>query len=460
MYDLAIVNGTIIDTQRKRLTAANVYIKGGKIARISRETEDAAATIDASGRYVSPGFIDIHAHIEGHAANGTMLCRQGVTTALNGNCGMGVEDIGAFISNQNRRGFVINQLELCGATLLRRRVGQHDPYQPLTATQAEAANELLIKELEAGAAGLSFGLEYTPGSSKEEVLTLSRTAARYGKPVAIHIRTDCYQGLAALKEAIDIARVTGAAVQISHVVYQFGFGMMREALQMIEGAVHEGYDVSCDSGMYTSFATYIGTPVFEESCLEKWGCSYGNLFAANGRYAGQYLDRNKYDDLRKNHPDDAVIALIGNLHEIYMAFELPYMMVSSDAGVNQTDDTSKGHPQDAGTFPRFLRKLVKERAQLTLSDAVSRITLLPAKRLGLTNKGNIFEEADADLTVFDLESLTDRAKLPHKGKPDLPPEGIDAVIVNGQVAVQGGQILTGTAGRAIAQPNRPWRNEA
>ncbi|MFA9381694.1 MAG: amidohydrolase family protein, partial [Acetanaerobacterium sp.] len=362
MYDISIRNGTLIDTRQKKLTAANLYLKDGRIAHISREDEPAAEIIDATGRYVSPGFIDIHAHIEGNRANGALLSLQGVTTVLNGNCGMSAEDIGGFIDAQNKQGFVLNQLELCGATLLRMRAGQNDPYAPLDPGQLCKANILLEEALEQGAAGLSFGLEYVPGSSREEVLTLSRTAARYGKLVTIHIRTDCYEGLLALREAIDINRITGAAVQISHVVYQFGFGMMREALEMIDKAVRDGCDISCDSGMYTSFATYIGTPVFEPTSFEKWGCSYDSLFAANGKYAGQYLNKQKYDDLRCNHPNDVAIALIGKPYEIPMAFELPYMMTSSDAGVNQTEDTSKGHPQDAGTFPRFISELVRKRA--------------------------------------------------------------------------------------------------
>lgn len=459
MFDLAIINGTVIDPSEKKLVAANLYVQDGMIAHISRETEPAAETIDGSGKFISPGFIDIHGHIEGHKANGALLCKQGVTTVLNGNCGMGVENIGGFLRAQNKEGFIINQLELCGATLLRQRVGQKNPYRPLSPGQLLAANRLLEEALDQGAAGVSFGLEYAPGSSREEVLALSRTAARYGKLVAVHIRTDGYQGLEALREAIDISRLTGAAVEISHVVYQFGFGMMHEALEIIRRAVEEGYDISCDSGMYTSFATYIGTPVFEASSFKKWGCSYENLFAANGRYAGQYLDKESYEDLRHNYPEDMVIAFVGKPYEVPMAFQLPYMMASSDAGVNQTDDTSKGHPQDAGTFPRFIREMVKERAQCTLVDAISRITCLPARRLGLSRKGRIAVDSDGDLVVFDLEALTDQAEFPNEGRPDLPPAGIEAVIVGGKPAVRNGEILDATAGRAIAADNEKWRFE-
>lgn len=457
MYDIAIKNGSIIDPVAKKITVANLYIKDGSISEISREDRQAAESIDATAKYVSPGFIDIHGHIEGHKANGALLCQQGVTTVVNGNCGIGQQNIGSFLNEQSKSGFIINQLELSGASTLRERVGQQDRYAPLSPEQLEAANALLEEDLQAGAAGLSFGLEYMPGSSHEEVITLSKTAAKYGKPVGIHIRTDCYKGLTALEEAIDISRLTGAGVQISHVVYQFGFGMMQPALELIDKAVTEGYDISCDSGMYTSFATHIGTAVFDEECFEKWKCSYGSIIAANGKYAGQFLTKESYEDLRKNYPGDAAIAMIGKPYEIAMAFALPYMMVSSDAGVNQTDDTSKGHPQDAGTFPRFIRELVRERNQLTLVDAIRRVTILPAERMGLSHKGRITVGNDADITVFDLNTITDNSQFPHIGKPDALPSGIEAVIVGGAISINNKKVLCSKAGKAIYVPSAEWR---
>jgi N-acyl-D-amino-acid deacylase len=457
MFDLTIENGSIIDPERGIITAGTVCVKDGKIAAITREKTESHARIDAAGEIVSPGFIDIHTHIEGCPPAGELIARQGVTTVINGNCGIGPENPSAFIREQNKTGFIVNQLELTGATVLRQLSGQTDPRAPMTPQQIDIASSLLEEQLQDGAAGLSFGLEYMPGSSKEEVLTLSRIAARYGKPVSIHTRSDYYQGLGALDEAISITKITGAPVQISHVVYQYGFGMMRQALDMISDAAAKGYDVSCDSGMYTSFATHIGTEVFSPACFEKWGRSYDAIFMANGRYAGQYLTAETYADARKNHPMDAAIALIGKAHEIHMAFELPYMMVSSDAGVNQSPDTSKGHPQDAGTFPRFLRKLVRETGQLTLVDAIRRITIIPARRMNLQHKGRIAVGADADITVFNADTIKDNARFPHEGKADAHPDGISAVIVAGSVAVHKGKIAAGNAGKAIAAASDLWR---
>ena len=456
MYDIFLKNASIIDPERRSITVAGMGIKDGRIAAITRDALESAKEIDCTGLYLSPGFIDIHAHIESNPAQGMLMCQQGVTTVINGNCGMSPENLPEFLERDSKKGFAVNQYELQGATSLRMQSGHMDSYSPMSTAELDTACGLLEDALSAGAAGLSFGLEYQPGSSKEEVLALSRIAARHDKPIAIHIRTDYYPGLTALKEAIDICRYTGAGVQISHVVYQFGYGMMHEALHIIDSAVNEGLDITCDSGMYTSFATFIGTAVFDESCFDKWQISYDSLVAANGKYAGQRLSREKYYDLRKNHPNDAVIALIGVPHEIPLAFTLPYMMLSSDAGVNQSPDTSMGHPQDSGTFPRFLRMLVRETGQLTLVDAVRRMTILPAERMELSHKGRIGIGMDADLTLFDLSKITDRGLFPHEGRPDTLPDGIEAVVINGQLAVHKKNPLKSDAGRTILVPNTPF----
>lgn len=456
MYDLVIENGHLIDPESQKVITADLYVKDGAIAEITREKREAERTIDAQGNFVSPGFIDIHTHIEGYAENGALMAQQGVTTVINGNCGHSPEDPCGFLDEQDKKGFIINQAELAGAITLRAMAGVTDPFTPMNAKQIDYANGILEEQLQEGAVGLSFGLEYSPGSSSEEVLALSKTAAKYGKPVAIHTRTDCYAGLGALDEAIDINRITGAPVQISHVVYQYGYGMMEQALQMIDDSVSAGYDISCDSGMYTSFATGIGTPVFEAGCFKKWKCSYDSILAATGPNAGQRMTKEIYENYRKNYPDEVAIALIGNPNEINMAFDLPYMMVSSDGGVNKTGDTSQGHPQDAGTFPRFLNQLVRETGRLTLPDAIRRITILPAERMGLSKKGRICIGNDADLTIFDPQKIIDRSKFAHEGRCDALPDGISYVLIGGEVAVDHKKIQCSNAGKSLKNPCGVW----
>ncbi len=134
-------------------------------------------------------------------------------------------------------------------------------------------------------------------------------------------------------------------------------------------------------------------------------------------------------------------------------------MVSSDIGPTPSGDTSEGHPQNTGTFPRFFRKLVRERDNLPLIQAVAKCTLLPAETFGLTGKGRLMEGADADLVIWDLDRITDRADFPGIGRPDAPPEGIGYVIVNGRIVVQNNRILKGVLpGKTIQVKSTGNRN--
>ena len=456
MFDLAIIGGTVIDPVLKRLIPANVYVKDGKVAEISRVKHIATEEIDAHGKYVSAGFIDIHTHSDSNNMVGEMLAKQGVTTSVSGNCGYGQTDIVGFFEKTEKDGYILNQSMLAGATELRERAGLLDALAPMNEEQISFAEKALEADFEAGASGLSFGLGYMVGSSTEEILRLSKVAARFGKPVAIHTRAigGGWGVLGGVVEAIDISRKTGAPVHISHVVYEFGYDMMSEALEIIDEAVHEGVDISCDSGMYTSFATFIGTEVFEEEALSGMNCDFEDIVMASGKYTGQRLDRELYIEVRKNHPNDVANAMIGNPHEIPIAFDFPYMMCSSDAGVSALAGVDFAvHPQDAATFPLFIRESVVNTGQLTLVDAISRITSLPAMRMGMKNKGRLAKGADADITIFDLQKLKPRANFPHLGTPSASPEGIEAVIINGKVAVRNDNIVCSNAGKILRSPN-------
>lgn len=224
------------------------------------------AELDVSGKIVCPGIIDIHAHVEGDLDCARVLAAMGVTTVYNGNCGMSPENIKEFYNKYDS--FLINQIEQIGHTTLREQVGVTDRYKSSSDEEIEKMKVILEESFEFGVSGLSFGLEYVPGSSRKEVLELAKVAAKYGKLVSIHIRSDSYGGLSSLREAIDITRKTGAAVNISHLTYQFGMGMATEALHIIEEALAEGLDISVDSGMYSGFATSIGSAVFDEGCIE------------------------------------------------------------------------------------------------------------------------------------------------------------------------------------------------
>lgn len=296
---------------------------------------------------------------------------------------------------------------------------------------------------EAGACGLSLGLAYAPGSSSEEVYHLSRLAARYGRIVAVDTRMRTEIDMYSLVEAVDIARQTGARIQISHLVYQYGTGVVDEALAVIDRARADGLDIRFDSGMYTQWATHIGAVLFDESSMEVNGWQLEDILVITGKYNGQRLTMDIYRELRATAPHTAVVVFTGVEEEIYLALSHPYGMPSTDTGPYAPGE---GHPQIAGSFPRYFRKLVGERYELTIMEAVRKATLLPAETLGFHTKGRLRAGMDADIVVFDMRTMMDKADF---GLPNARPEGIDYVFINGKLALDRGQLVDGSAGQAV-----------
>ncbi|MDR2197073.1 MAG: amidohydrolase family protein, partial [Coriobacteriales bacterium] len=211
MYDLVISGGALIDPERTEPYQANLYCREGRIAAISNRVFPARHRVDAHGRCVSPGFIDIHAHIDGDRTAARLLHLQGVTSVLNGNCGFGVLDVAAWQAQLNREGFILNQFQLIGHKDLREQLGVTDDYAALSDAQTAQACDLLCEELKGGALGVSFGLEYQPGAGWAEIRAFSEVVAQHGGLVSVHLRSDGLEGLAALDEAFEICRQTGAA---------------------------------------------------------------------------------------------------------------------------------------------------------------------------------------------------------------------------------------------------------
>lgn len=435
-YDVVIKNGTVVDPENGEIIYKNIGILGNKIARITHENIIGKIEIEAKGLIVSPGFIDIHAHIDGHSECGKLSAMQGVTTTVGGNCGGGPLDLKGFFIDQDTKGFLINQAQLIGHSFtLREAVGINNPYISANKEEICKMSDITEKSFQNGAIGLSFGIEYAPGSSKEEIMTLSKIAKKYNKIVPIHTNVNLPRDLTSLRHAIEISEFTGAHVLISHFVYQYGTGIMTEALDMVDAARKKGLKVSIDSGMYSAFSTFIGSTIYDEDYIKKLGWKLENMLVATGQYKGKRLTGEIYKELRNYSRDESVICFAGVEEEVYEALKKDYVMLSSDTGPSPTGKTCEGHPQNAGTFPRFFRKMVRERKDLTLIQAVKKCTILPAKTLGLSNKGRMKEGTDADIVIFDINSIYDLAKFPDVGTPDSKPEGIPYVIVNGKIII-------------------------
>jgi len=444
VFDIVIKNGILIDPESLTRTNGNVGIKNGKIASITKEEIHGVQEFDAYGKMVCPGFIDIHGHIDWDDYCGELSLRQGITTTVGGNCGLSPLDINAFFAAQEKQGFIVNQAELIGHSIsLRAEVGATDPLEPATPEQLARMEYLVEKAFEEGACGLSLGLAYAPGSSNAEIINLSKIAARYGRIVAVDTRMITGIDMYSLVEVISIARQTGARIQVSHLVYQYGTGVMNEALAVINRARADGLDIRFDSGMYTQWATHIGAVLFSEEYMDLNGWKLEDILVITGKYNGQRLTMDMYQELRTHYPHTAVVVFTGIEEEIYMALHHPYAMPSTDTG---TYLPGEGHPQIAGSFPRYFKKMVAERYELTIMEAVRKATLLPAETLGFNTKGRLREGMDGDIVVFDMQTITDKADF---GLPNAYPEGIDYVFLNGKLALAKGEIMDRQAGKAV-----------
>ncbi|MBQ1270613.1 MAG: amidohydrolase family protein, partial [Clostridia bacterium] len=175
--------------------------------------------------------------------------------------------------------------------------------------------------------------------------------------------------------------------------------------------------------------------------LERYHCGYDVLEFCEGKYRGQRATKETFDEVRAEFPECITVCHVMREEDVRMAFGHPGVMLASDGLVNN----GQGHPRAAGTFPRFIAEFVRK-GTLSLYDAVNKMTAMPANRLGLENKGRLNAGADADITIFDLDRITDRATF---AEPALEPEGIEMVMIGGEIAFKKGKIIKNNCGRAV-----------
>lgn len=288
MLDIAINHGTVIDTVSRKQQKLHIGIKEGQIVTISESPLEASMMIDASSLIVSPGFIDPHGHIDGYEYSGELSVCQGITTSVGGNCGLSPIDFKEFFGKQTEQGFPLNQAELIGHSFsLRKEVGIKDVYTKASVEQLLKMEALAEQALKDGACGISFGLDYSPGASMEEVMTLARLCAKYNRVMPIHTRLFTLYDLYSLYEILSIAKHTNVKLLISHFVYQYGEGILEDALKIVDKAIGQGMPIMIDSGMYTDWATFIGTATFDEQTLGDNNIAFSNLVVATGTQIGR-----------------------------------------------------------------------------------------------------------------------------------------------------------------------------
>jgi N-acyl-D-amino-acid deacylase len=381
---------------------------------------------------VAPGFVDIHIHDEYLPSGDTVqqcLLRQGVTTALAGNCGSG------FIFEKTAAARPVPWLHLYylvgNRAGLREEVGRTDRYTPATIEEIEKMRVLLRKSLTDGARGLSLGLEYAPGASYEEILALASVITEFeDRIVTVHIRYDDDRCVDAVREVLNLARDKRVLLQISH-LGSMTMGHTRECEELIEQSLEEGLDVGFDCYPYDAFCARAGSAVYDDGFVERWkGKSFECLEAVSGKFKGNRLTFETFTEMRKNEPEELIVAHVMDRAEIENCIANPHCIIASDS----LTLSGGAHPRIAGTFPRAFRVL-RERGY-PWGEILRKATVMPAERMKI-DAGRLYEGAVADVTVFDPDKFIDRATFQ---EPFLPPEGLRLVLVGGRVAFREGEL--------------------
>ena len=442
-----IYGGRLIDPANGMDGQYNILLENGKVAWVGTGCPQADKTIDAGGKIVTPGFIDIHIH-EDPVENGSirqcifpMLLRQGITTAVGGNCGGNVYDPLDYLNLVDREGTAVNLALFAGHEYFRVAAGAEDIYGGSTEQQRRDMEKNITAALDGGCVGVSFGLRYVPGADKEEFFRAAACCAASKKPIASHVRDDADAVFASIEELMDAGRAFGIPMEISHIGSMAGFGQMEAVLKKVEGYQAEGLDVTLDCYPYFAFSTRLGTPTYDPGWLERYHCGYDVLEFCDGKYQGLRATKQTFEEMRRDFPDCLTVCYVMQEQDIRLAFRHPSVMLGSD-GIT---DNGRGHPRCAGTFPRFIAEFVKK-GDLSLYKAIEKMTAMPAWRLNFRNKGHLGVGADGDVTIFDLDAIQDRATF---AQPALPPEGIEYVLLGGDVVLEQGKILDSTHGRAL-----------
>lgn len=438
-YDIAVNNGRVIDPESKLDAIRSIGVKNGKISAISPRPLTGKTDINAQGLIVSPGFIDLHSHGQ-TPENYAFKARDGVTTALE--MEVGVSPVPEWYAA--REGKALINFGASSGHIPARIAVMHDSgtLLPRDAAVNRAASvkeqqeiySRIRRGLDDGALGIGLGIAYVPKTTRAEILELFQLAAECKVAVYVHMRNGgpVEPGVIdALQEVIADAAATGASLHVVHIT-SMGLRETPLCLQMIAGARQRGLDVTTEAYPYTAGMTDLSSAIFDEGWeARQGGIGYGDLqWAATG----ERLTAESFARYRKQGGMVAIHSIPEEIVRLAMAD--PTVMIASDGIL----DNGKGHPRAAGTYARVLGRYVREQHALSLTDAIRKMSLMPAQRLGLSNKGRIRVGADADITVFDPDRVIDRATF---DKPAQYSEGIPFVLVGGRLAVRDSQIQAG-----------------
>ena len=470
-YDLVIEGGRAMDPETGLDALRNVGIRERKIVRISSEVLNGRRVIHAGGLVVAPGFIDLHQHGQ-EMESQRVKALDGVTTALE--LEIGAPDVAQFLKSKEGHSLihygtsashVASRAAVFGAPLPAEVIGPHAGIpeilpksgpatdQPATPEQIEAMRDRLRAELDAGGLAIGMGIQYTPGATRLEVIDMFRLAAERRLPVYTHMRSagrvEPGSAIEAVSEVIGAAAISGASLHIVH-INSTCLRDSLECLSMIEGARARGLDVTTEAYPYIAGMTAVNSALFNPGWREQLGIEYSDLVLPD---TGEHLSKQRFDELRNSSTTHWVLIFANTQEVVDKVIPHPLVMIASDGAV--------GHPRNAGTYSRVLAQYVREKGTVTLMDAIRKMSLMPAQMLERSTpvarqKGRLQEGADADIVVFDANTITDHSTFE---KPMEPSVGVRYLVVGGTVAVDDGKIVPDVfPGRALLGPGKTSGN--
>jgi N-acyl-D-amino-acid deacylase len=531
-FDMVITNGRIIDGTGSPWYSGDVGIRNGKIASIGNlSAAPRARTIDARGKVVAPGFIDMLGQSEYTILVDPRLpskIYQGITTEITGE-GESIAPLSdailhadqeqydhyhihadwrtfrEYFSRLEKQRIGINIASYVGATRVRRMVIGDNDAQP-TPAQLEQMKELVRQAMRDGAVGASTALEYAPApyAKTEELITLAAEASRFGGIYATHMRNEGTGVLPAIDEALRIGREAHIPVEIWHLKTggKPSWGHMPEVVAKINAARAQGLDVSADTYAYTAwfndFSAFIPAwahdggnaklierlkdPATRERIRKDmltpsdlWDNEWQEIPGPEAVLIGVVhnpqllpLQGKTLAEIAKiwnKDPMDALFDLLIEDHaltsvavfgmsepDVALALEQPWVSVDNDSSGTSPDGIlgqEHPHPRAYGTFPRILRKYVREEHKLTLEDAIRKFSALPAQRMRFADRGVLKAGMYADIVVFDPATIHDVATF---DSPNQLSQGMEYVLVNGVPVVDQSKMTGALPGKVLRGP--------
>ncbi len=508
-YDIIIRNGRVLDGMGNPWILADVGIKDGRFTRIGHIPQRGTREIDATGLYVSPGWIDMmdqSASVLLRNGSAENKLRMGVTTAIGGEGGFPVpaSGISGYFDKLAQQGIGINFGNYYSQTQARVAAMGYVSRSP-TANELNSMRASMDTAMRAGAMGMTTALIYPPSSftSTDELVEVAKVAAKYGGIYASHIRGEGAEVVQSVRELIEIAERAGLPAEIFHlkVAHRPSWGVLMDSVRVVvEAARQRNVDVAADVYAYTAGGTGLDATV--PGWVQEGGADslrarlrrsdvrerikrehktgspgWWNIIEAAGGWDGVVLasaqnpDNTRFEGktlseigrtMGKDPADaawDLMLAGRGRVTAIYhmmseqdveTALRFPWTSIGSDAGAALTPGVDDGiglpHPRAYGNAVRVISRYVRDRKVLSLEDAIRKQTSWPATRMRLAERGSLQTGNWADVTIFNFDRLDDVATYE---RPTTFPVGIEYVLVNGVIAIENGQLTDKRAGRVL-----------